>query len=107
MPYYIKMSSEKITITSPGPILPGTVSTALAKCGKPTCRCHQDRKYLHGPYYRWTGWMNGRPTTKTISEEMARECQKRIENYKELQRKIDQTVENALDQAPWMQGRNK
>lgn len=51
--------------------------------------------------------MNGRPTTKTISEEMARECQKRIENYKELQKKIDQTVENALDQAPWMQGRNK
>jgi hypothetical protein len=107
MPYYIKMSSEKITITALGPILPGTVSTALAKCGKPTCRCHQDRKYLHGPYYRWTGWMNGRPTTKTISEEMARECQKRIENYKELQRKIDQTVENALDRAPWMQGRNE
>jgi len=107
MPYYIRMSSRKITITSPGPILPGTVSTALAKCGKPTCRCHRDRKYLHGPYYRWTGWINGRPTTKTISEEMARECQKRIQNYKELQKKIDQTVENALDQAPWMQGRNK
>ena len=81
------MSSGKVIITSPGPILPGTISTSHGKCGKPTCRCHQDPKYLHGPYYRWTGWINGKPTTKTISEEIARECQKRIENYKELQKK--------------------
>jgi len=101
------MSTGKITITSPGPILPGTVSTAHAKCGKPTCRCHQHRKYLHGPYYRWTGWINGKPTTKAISEEIARECQKRIENYRELQKKIDQTVANALNQAPWIQNPNK
>lgn len=36
-----------------------------------------------------------------ISEEIAPECQKRIENYKELQRKIDEIVADALDQAPW------
>ena len=96
------MSREKITITSPGPILPGTISTAHA-----TCRCRQDPKYLHGPYYRWTGWINGRPTTKSISEEIARECQKRIENYRELQKKIEETVADALDQAPWTQAQKK
>src|SRR5215831_20008110 len=48
-----------------------------------------------------------KPTTKTISEEIARECQKRIENYKELQKKIDKTVANALDQAPWTQEQKK
>ena len=101
------MSSGKITVTSPGPILSGTVSTVHAKCGRPTCRCYHDRKYLHRPYYRWSGRINGRHTTRTISEEIARECQKRIENYEELLRKIDQAVANALDQAPWMQGRNK
>jgi hypothetical protein len=47
------------------------------RCGKRTCRCRLDPNYLHGPYYRWTGWINGKPTTKTISEEIARECQKR------------------------------
>ena len=57
--------------------------------------------------YRWTGWIDGRPTTKAISEEVARECQKRIENYKELQKKIDQTVAEALDQAPWTQEQKK
>jgi hypothetical protein len=61
-------------ITSQGPILPGTISTARAKCGKPTCRCRQDPKFLHGPYYRWTGWINDKPTTKTVSQEIAREC---------------------------------
>src|SRR6516165_9125903 len=61
------MSREKITITSPGPILPGTISTAHAKCGKPTCRCRQDPRYMHGPYYRWTGWIDGKATTKTVS----------------------------------------
>jgi len=101
------MSRVKIIITAAGPILPGTISIARAKCGKVTCRCHQDPNYLHGPYYRWTGWINGKPTTKTLSQEIARECQKRIENYKELQKKIERTIADALDQAPWTQDRKK
>ena len=32
------MSSKKVTIVAIGPILPGNISTAYAKCGKPTCR---------------------------------------------------------------------
>ena len=98
------MSSRKIIISSPGPILPGTISIVRFKCGKPTCRCRQDPRHLHGPYYRWTGWIDGKRTTKAISEEIARESEKRIENYKELQRKFDEIVADALDQAPWTQG---
>jgi hypothetical protein len=101
------MSSQKVIITAPGPILPGTISTAHVKCGKLTCRCRLDPNYLHGPYYRWTGWINGKPTTKTISEEIAGECQKRIDNYKELQKKIEKTVADALDHAPWTQEQRK
>ena len=48
-----------------------------------------------------------KPTTKTISEEIARECQKRIDNYKELQKKIEKTVADALDHAPWTQEQRK
>jgi hypothetical protein len=92
------MSSAKVTITSPGPILPGTISTG---------RGRQDPQYLHGPYYRWTGWINGKATTETVSEEIARECQKRIENYKEPQKKIESVVAEALDQAPWTEEQKK
>ena len=101
------MSSKKVAIIATGPILPGTISIAHAKCGKATCRCRQNPKYLHGPYYRWIGSINGRPTTKTIIEEVAREFQKRIKNHKELQKKIDKIVIYALDQAPWTQPKKK
>ena|SRR5215831_5797446 len=58
-----------------------------------------------------TGLTTVGPAGSTVSppprEEIARECQKRIENYKELQKKIDKTVANALDQAPWTQEQKK
>jgi hypothetical protein len=38
---------------------------------------------------------------------VAREYQKRIENYKELKKKIEETVAEALDQAPWTQEQKK
>ena len=48
----------------------------------------------------------GIPAGRSI-QEVARECQKRIENYKELQKKIEDTVAEALDQAPWTQEQKK
>ena len=66
--------------------------TALAKDNPPK---------LHGTYYRWTGAIDGKRTTRTISKEMARECERRIENYRTLQKKIDELVEKALLEAPW------
>ena len=40
-------------------------------------------------------------------EHQCRECQKRIENYRELQKKIEETVADAIDQAPWTQQQKK
>ena len=82
--------------------MPGTVSTATAKCGKATCRCSSGKRQdLHGPYYRWSGIVDGRLTTKTISEENARECEKRIANYRKLQKKIDEILKKGIAEAPW------
>ena len=47
------------------------------------------------------------PRRRNFSSCVARECQKRIENYKELQKKIEKTVAGALDQAPWTQEQKK
>jgi len=91
----------RITIVAEGPILPGTISTAISKCGKPNCACKAIPPKLHGPYYRWTGFMNGKQTTKTISLEVAEECQRRINNYRALQKKLEQIVEDAFANAPW------
>ena len=100
----IKMSSKKnkkIKIISDGPILPGSISTARSKCGKSNCACNSMPDKLHGTYYRWTGIIDGKRTTKTISKEIAVECQKRIRNYKKLKQKVRVLIKNALDIAPW------
>lgn len=83
------------------PILTGTISTAHSKCGKPNCVCKAKSPKLHGPYYRWTGIINKRPTTVTISKKMAEECMFRIKNYRKFQSKIKALVIVALQNAPW------
>jgi hypothetical protein len=93
--------NEKITISISGPVLHGTVSTAKVKCGKANCRCRTHADYLHGPYYRWTGSIEGKLTTVTLSEKEADECTRRIENWKRLQEKLALIVKTAVATAPW------
>lgn len=102
------MSREKnragttITIRAEGPILPGSLSTAKSRCGKPNCVCKASSAKLHGTYHRWTGFIAGKRTTKTISREVAKECERRIKNYRALQQKLDQIIGDALANAPWV-----
>jgi len=85
------------------PILPGSISTAMSQCGKDGCGCKKKRSpRLHGTYYRWTGFINGKRTTKTISKEVAEECERRIKNFRKFQKEIDAMLTEALAQAPWL-----
>jgi hypothetical protein len=83
------------------PLLPGSISTARSTCGKPHCACKGDPPKLHGVYYRWTGSVDGKRTTKTLSKEVAQECERRIKNYRRLQQQIEDILAQALAQAPW------
>ena len=85
------------------PLLPGSISTAISRCGKEGCACrHRSRPQLHGVYYRWTGFIEGKRTTRTISPEIARECQRRIKRFRKLQRQLDALLTQALKEAPWV-----
>lgn len=83
------------------PLLPGSLSTASSTCGKPNCACKADPPKLHGLYYRWTGFLHGKRTTKTLTKQQALECQRRITNYRKLQRQIEKLLAKSLAQAPW------
>lgn len=87
---------KKFIIKTKGPLLPGSISIANAKCGNSSCRCQHNKKYVHGPYYRWTGFIAGRRTTKTLPEKIAKECLKRIGNYKSFIKQYDQIMNDAL-----------
>jgi hypothetical protein len=92
-----KIFPLKVTL----PLLPGSISTAASTCGKPNCICKAQPPKLHGVYYRWTGFLKGKRTTKTLSPEQARECARRIKNYRKLQHQIDKLLADSLNHAPW------
>ena len=83
------------------PILSGSISTAESRCGKHGCACKHKSPRLHGTYYRWTGFLNGKRTTKTITKDEARECLRRIRNLRKLQKEIDALLQEAFRSAPW------
>lgn len=91
----------KIRFEIDGPILYGTISTAKSRCGKPNCACKSENPKLHGVYYRWTGLINGKRTTITLSKEEAIECQKRIRRYRKLKKQFDNELKKAITRAPW------
>ncbi len=100
----IKMQAQKhkiIILQVTVPLLPGSISTASSTCGKPHCACKKSPPKLHGLYYRWTGFLEGKRTTRTLSKQEAQECQRRIKNYRRLQRQIAKILAQALAQAPW------
>ena len=97
------MPTKTITLSIALPLLPGSLSTARSTCGTPNCACKAKPPKLHGPYYRWTGFLEGKRTTKTLTLEQARECRKRLANYRALQKQIRQLLRQALQAAPWNQ----
>ena len=92
----------KKTIEIDWPILPGSIFTARSRCGKDHCACKKARsRELHGVYYRWTGFLDGKRTTKTLSREAALECKRRIRNFRKLQNDIQRLLGEAFAKAPW------
>lgn len=103
----MKKQNKNLLLKVALPLLPGSLSTAMSTCGKPHCICKAQPPQLHGVYHRWTGFLKGKRTTKTLSPEQARECAHRINNYRKLQQQIDKLVAQSLRQAPWADARQR
>src|ERR1700688_2181149 len=82
----------------------GTLLKNLMKCGKPTCRCHQDPAARHGPYYRWGHMKAGKLVHRYVSPAQATILRQAITNYrkvKKLLRAWEEETERLIDtQAP-------
>jgi len=79
-----RISSLKSKIESKEYILNGSLTKQHKQCGKPNCRCHEDKKYWHGPYWIWTRKENGKTITRTLSKEQAVSVKKAIREMREL-----------------------
>ena len=93
------MQTETISFQSP--ILYGHISVVKNKCGRPNCACKKDPSKLHGPYHVWTGIIDGKQTSRTISEDLAEECRRKIDNYRKLQERIKALIDEELQNLQW------
>lgn len=96
------MARHKIIELLQKPILFGSVTTAMSSCGNKNCSCHSDSNKLHGPYSRWSGYVDGKHTSLTISQKEAAEAKKRIKNYQNLKAEINKIKAFSLKNAPWV-----
>lgn len=58
----------------------GTLLERTKVCGKPSCRCAQDPRARHGPYYEWTRMVGGKLVHRVVSPEQARFIRETIAN---------------------------
>jgi len=73
-----------------GYICNGSIMSLYRKCGKPKCGCNENPETKHGPYYIWTRKEKGKTITRSLSEERFHQCQQCIENYKNMERIIEE-----------------
>jgi hypothetical protein len=95
------MANQIIAISVAGPILSGNAFLSRVKCGKKNCRCASDPAERH-KVYQWSGNINGKNTTRTLTREMYLECKKRIARYKKFKLLFLAEVNSSLTQAPWL-----
>ncbi|HEV8562619.1 MAG TPA: DUF6788 family protein [Actinophytocola sp.] len=73
-----------------GYIAAGTITHRRTRCGKPNCRCHADPPQPHGPYYQWTGKIDGKTVTRRLTATEAARYQEWIDNDRQLRALIRQ-----------------
>ena len=71
----------------------GSLSQCYQTCGTASCRCHQDKKYRHGPYWWWSTKEKGKTKSILVPEGMLSEARSYIDNYKLLKSKTKKLEE--------------
>ncbi len=66
-------------LARPAPMRRGSVSERSMKCGRKECRCHQDPRARHGPYYSLTRMEGGKTRSRYLSAEQAALARQQIE----------------------------
>lgn len=72
-----------------GEILRGTFIQCYLECIRPNCKCHKDRKYRHGPYYRVSYGKGRRIHHIYVPLGMKKTAKNWTDNYNKLWRGIE------------------
>jgi len=64
--------------------LPGSLVERTTRCSTPTCHCHQDPNFRHGPYPSWIRKVAGKTVTQTLSATQADRYRPWFDNNRRL-----------------------
>jgi len=71
-------------------VLRGTFMPWYGVCKNPRCRCHTDRKTLHGPYYRVTYSKGGKTHHAYVGLADRQRVRRQVNNYGKIWKGIEQ-----------------
>ena len=88
-----RLQRVKGKLLSIGLAIPGTIRETYLHCGKKECACAMKGGSPHGPYYFWNRKVNGKLTSKSISEINLRLYQRWISNRLQIEELLHQLLE--------------
>jgi len=88
-----RLQRIKGKILSTGLAIPGTIRETYLQCGKKECACAEKGGSPHGPYYFWNRKVNGKLTSKSISETKLQLYQRWLSNRQQLEELLQQLLE--------------
>lgn len=94
-----KYGRIKDRFLSLGLAIPGTIRETYLYCGKKECACAAKGGTPHGPYYFWNRKVNGKLTSKSVSQDKLHLFQAWISNRQKLEALVIQVLEFGQDVA--------
>ncbi len=76
-------------LAEPKPMRRGSLSERTIKCSKAGCRCAEDPKARHGPYFSLTRAVEGKTHSRFLTPEQAAVARQQIETGHEFRTKLE------------------
>jgi hypothetical protein len=73
-----------------GFLLKGSVVKTRRRCSSPGCGCQSDPEKMHGPYWQWTGKIDGKMTTRALTEDQVSRYRQWMNHSKRFQEVVDE-----------------
>jgi hypothetical protein len=81
-------------ISDLGDFQPGSITSALRRCGKPECHCAKPDDPGHGPHFQLTQKISGKTVTQNLpSQPAVRKAEKEIAEFRRFQSLTGELVE--------------
>ena len=81
-------------ISELGDFQPGSITSAIRRCGKPGCHCAKSNDPRHGPHFQLTRKIDGKTATQNLPSPAAvRKAEREIAEFRRFQALSGQLIE--------------